>query len=301
MHAQLDPILLTNLGLVTRRMAWSVGVTSDQIRSLLERGLLVAVHRGVYRDPAAPQTLDQRALAAVLAGGAGAVASHRLAVALWGMRNYQCQLNEITAPGVHEIPTVFSHRSKRPPEQTILRGVPVTSTARTIIDVAPQVGGAIIGRWLEQWVSTKLLSLDDLERVMAACKGHAGVPITHSALSDRTIIHATADSPPEAALGILLHEAGLPPLTLHHLVTVSSGTQFELDWSYPELMAAFEMDGYGVHLRSVDAFDHDRFRRNELELDGWKILNFTKRQVERRSSVVVRQVRRLVDLHVERR
>ncbi|MCU1368276.1 MAG: hypothetical protein JWN39_3915, partial [Ilumatobacteraceae bacterium] len=114
-------------------------------------------------------------------------------------------------------------------------------------------------------------------------------------LTDRTLVHAAADSPPEAALGLLLADAGLPPLTLHHLVTVSTGAQFELDWSYPGLRGAFEMDGYGVHLRSLEAFENDRHRRNELELDGWTVLNFTKRQVERRSKVVVSQVRRLLD------
>ena len=84
-------------------------------------------------------------------------------------------------------------------------------------------------------------------------------------------------------------------LTLHHLVTVSTGAEFELDWSYPELMIAFEMDGYGIHLRSLDAFEHDRLRRNELEIDGWRILNFTKRMVERQQHVVVSQARRMVE------
>jgi len=34
-------------------------------------------------------------------------------------------------------------------------------------------------------------------------------------------------------------------------------------------MVAFELDGYGVHLRSLKAFEHDRFRGNELTIaDG---------------------------------
>ena len=57
---------------------------------------------------------------------------------------------------------------------------------------------------------------------------------------------------------------------------------------------AFEVDGYGVHLRSLDAFEHDRVRRNELEIDGWTILNFTRRLIEMHPSTVASQARRLL-------
>jgi len=269
-------------------------VAPYEFDSLLERKLLLPVHRGVFRDPAAPSTIEQRSLAAVLAAGSGAVVSHRLAVALWGAPNYKCLLTEITGPGVHKIPGVIAHRSMKPPAQTILRGVPITTTARTIVDVAPQVSSGILGRWAECWLSSKLLTLDDLEAEMEAVKGHRGVPLTRLMMTSRTLLHAATDSPPEAALGLLLESHGLPPLTLHHLVTLPKGLVFELDWSYPELMIAFEMDGYGVHLRSLDAFEYDRYRRNELEIAGWKILNFTKRQVERKHRTVIDQAQRAV-------
>lgn len=67
MHAQLDPILATQLGVVSRRQTWNAGVTSRQLDRLLEQNLLVPMHRGVFRDPAAPISSDQRAMAAVLA------------------------------------------------------------------------------------------------------------------------------------------------------------------------------------------------------------------------------------------
>ncbi|MCU1391873.1 MAG: hypothetical protein JWM34_301 [Ilumatobacteraceae bacterium] len=283
MHTLLDPLLVAQLGLVTRQQAWDAGLSMRQIDHLLTRRLLQPMHRGVFRDPAAPVTDAQRALAGVLAHGSGAVASHRTAVALWGVRNYQCLLTEVSAPGARNVPGVLSHRVARPPEQTVLGGVPVTSTARTMIDAATVVSKPVIAMWLQQWLSTKVLTLEDLDAQMRAVRGHLGVPRLRLALDDRTLVHAAADSPPEAALGLLLERHGLPPLTLHHLVTVQSGREYELDWSYPTLRAAFEMDGYGVHLRSLEAFEHDRFRRNELEIEGWTILNFTKRLLDSRT------------------
>src|SRR4051794_32700342 len=111
MHERLDPLLVSQLGLVTRRQGWEVGVSGPQFDSLLQRQLLVPLHRGVFRDPAVPTSIEQRSLAAVLAAGAGAVTSHRLGVALWGAPNYKCLLTEITAPGIHSIPGVIAHRS----------------------------------------------------------------------------------------------------------------------------------------------------------------------------------------------
>ena len=109
MHALLDPILVRQHSLVTRRQAWTAGLTDRQITRLLSDKLLVPVHRGVFRDPATPQSLEQRALAGVLAGGDGSVTSHRLAIALWGMRNYKCALTEISAPGFRRIPGAVSY------------------------------------------------------------------------------------------------------------------------------------------------------------------------------------------------
>ena len=70
------------------------------------------------------------------------------------------------------------------------------------------------------------------------------------------------------------------------------GTTFELDWCYPAVRLGFEIDGYGVHLRSTNVFEHDRWRHNELEIHGWRILHFASRTVLREPRTVVDQVRR---------
>jgi very-short-patch-repair endonuclease len=73
------------------------------------------------------------------------------------------------------------------------------------------------------------------------------------------------------------------------LVTTAHGATFELDWAYPDAMVGLELDGYGVHLRSADAFDGDRDRRNELVLAGWEIFNFSSRMCRRNPARVVDQ------------
>lgn len=73
-----------------------------------------------------------------------------------------------------------------------------------------------------------------------------------------------ADSIAEHQLGELLIRSDLA--AQHHvLVTTATGYTYELDWAYPDARVGLEMDGYGIHMRSVGLFDDDRFRRNELE------------------------------------
>ncbi len=297
-HALLDPLLRTQHGVVTRQQCREVGLTNRQVDTLLGNGLLVPVFRAVFRDPASPITVEQRALASARAGGDGAVASHRLALALWGMRNYRCDLCEITAPRKVVHPGLIAHRSRIRIIPKIVRGVPVTTPARTLLDCASVISAPLVARFAETWLSTGVVTLKQLDRELSVSNGHHGAGVLGSALSNRTLGRDEADSPAEATLGKLLMRHLLPRPTSHHLVTVSSGSTFELDWSYPDRQLAFEMDGYGVHLRSLDAFEHDHFRRNELEIDGWTVLNFSRRHVERSPAKVIDQVRRLLGRRV---
>jgi hypothetical protein len=292
MHVLLDPLLVAQHGVVARSQCFSSGLSGRQVQWLLDTGRLDAVFRGVYRDPAVPRTADQRAMAAVLAGGEGTLVSRRMAVAVWGMRNFRCTLAEVTSSRRIQRPGIVAYRDLVS-DGTKLRGIPITTPARTLLDCSTIVSKATLGRFLENWLSTGMVRLDELENQLDKASPEA-VARTRAALADRHIAALEPDSPTEGMLGEILVKSGLPQPVLHHVVIVSSGAEFELDWSYPDLRLAFELDGYGVHLRSLDAFEHDRYRRNELEIDGWTILNFTRRMVERRPESVVDQVRRLL-------
>ena len=59
-------------------------------------GRLHRVHRGVYAVGHPVLTGHGRLMAAVLAGGEGAVLSHASAAALWGMRSSDAERTDIT-------------------------------------------------------------------------------------------------------------------------------------------------------------------------------------------------------------
>ena len=167
----------------------------------------------------------------------------------------------------------------------------MTTPARTLLDVATILGAATVARFAETWLSTSVMTVAELELIVVSHRRHRGAGTLKGVLGSRSVI-GEPDSPAESWLGRLVVRHGLPPPVLHHLVTLASGIVYELDWSYPEHRLALELDRYGVHLRSRDAFEADRHRRNELEIAGWRVLNFTERMVRGRPVLVVGQVTR---------
>src|SRR5262249_9693064 len=88
--------------LVTRRQAIAAGLTADAVARRVRAGLWVVAAPGVSRLAGAPRSWPQRALAAVLSAGPGAVASHRTAAHLWGLDGFAAPGRiDVTLPGPH--------------------------------------------------------------------------------------------------------------------------------------------------------------------------------------------------------
>ncbi len=129
------------LGLVTRACCMELGMSRHQVDRRVRRGLWVRVHPGVFAFAGAPASHEQRVLAAVLAAGGGAVASHATAARLHALMHVpEPNGIEITVTTGH-VPVldgVTAHRTGVLPEADRARvgPIPVTSVARTIADCA---------------------------------------------------------------------------------------------------------------------------------------------------------------------
>lgn len=280
-------------GLVTTSRARALGLSLRQIEGLVARGELARMHRGVYRSTAVEPTQRHHLLAGLLAAGVDAVVSHRSALAAHRAPNFSCRLVELTTRTTHVPirPGIVVHRSSTlgPADVDRVDRMWVTTRERTVIDCCAVLPAPLVMRAVEHWLANRKMSLDRLHAALTRLSALPGAPALARALADRELGPVVADSVAEHLLGVLLGDHGLAPV--HHVaVTTARGHTFELDWAYPDARVGLEMDGYGIHMRSVDAFDHDRFRRNELENEGWQILNFTERQVRRHPAQVVRQV-----------
>jgi predicted transcriptional regulator of viral defense system len=127
-------------GVVARRQLDTLGLSDTMVRDRVARGQLVRLHRGVYAVGHDRLRREGRWLAAVLAVGDGAVLSHRDAAALHALRPPGDHLRwEVTTSGRASSTRtiqVFRTSALDADDVTSLAGIPVTSIARTLVDMA---------------------------------------------------------------------------------------------------------------------------------------------------------------------
>ncbi len=261
-------------GLLTRAQALSAGLTEGDVRARLGSGRWASVHRSVYRICGAPLTEVQMLLAAVLAAGAGATASHRAAAWLWGLQDELCV--EVTVPPNRspKLGAVAVHRPHLEPQAiSCRRGVPVTNPLRTLLDLAAVPDDQRVEQALDRGLARRLFNLAAVEAELArhGGRGRRGTARLRLCLAQRG---AGPERPPsmlESRMQRLLLAARLPAPRREHRVL---GGRYRLDFAWPEAGLAVEVDGYSSH-SSLVAFQEDRTRQNALVAAGWTVLRFT--------------------------
>jgi len=287
-------------GLVTRAQLLEAAVSRQRISRALSRGELTLVHPGVYQAAAAPRTWHQRVLRAVLAGGAGAMASHRSAAALWELDGSTRGIPEIVTPRYLRSWAVDlgrRHESKdlHLAQPTERMAIPCTGLVRTIVDLGAVQPIERVQQAVDDAIRRKLCSWDDLAHAMAmhSRQGRHGVGILRSIL-DTHFGTAVPDSQFNRLVERLLVANGLRPPLIEHVVRDADGQEIaRLDLAYEPELVGIELDSRRYHLNSR-AFEHDRARQNRLELAGWLILRYTWQQYTRTPQQLVTDVARAV-------
>jgi hypothetical protein len=125
-------------GVVSRRQLLALGVGRRAIERRIEGGRLHRLHAGVYTVGHEVISQHGRWMAGVLAAGPGAVLSHRSAAALWGIRpTARARIEVTSASKLHPRTGLHLHCAVLPADETAVRdGIPVTTAARTLLDLA---------------------------------------------------------------------------------------------------------------------------------------------------------------------
>jgi predicted transcriptional regulator of viral defense system len=260
-----------------------LGMGTEAIQSWTRRGRLHPVHRGVYAVGRPLLTVDGSWMAAVLACGPAAVVSHRTAAALLGIRNSSSALVEVTAPrsrgrsraGIR----VHSGATLEPRDAATVRGIPCTSVARTLLDLAGVLDRRQVERALEQAEVMRVLDVRTVEEVLGRAAGRRGGALLEAAIARfEPGGSATRSELEERFLG-LVRQAGLPEPRANHWIALPGGG-VEADFAWPEHTLVVETDGHRVH-GTRHAFERDRRRDRRLLLAGWRVARVTWLQVER--------------------
>jgi very-short-patch-repair endonuclease len=264
-------------GVVTRAQLRALGLSDDAVDKRAERGRLHRLHRGVYAVGHTVLGARGRWMAAVLAAGPGAVLSHAAAGALWELRPSAAARTDVTVPGSggrRKRPGLRIHRARDVSGQTTTHhGIPVTTPARTILDLAATLERRRLEILLDRAENARLTDVASLDALARAHTGHRGASRLREALNTHTPGTTITRSELEERFLALCRDAGLStPRVNHHVAGL------EVDFLFEAARLVVETDGYRHH-RTRDQFERDRDRDAALTRAGYRTLRFTHRQL----------------------
>lgn len=270
---------------VTRAQLLGAGMTPDMVDARVRRKRLYRLHRGVYVvGPVVPGRAKE--MGAVLACGPGALVSHHSAAGLTDLMHPQSEKEPV------DVSVCGADRGRRPgirphrvaafdlEDATTVDGIPVTTPARTLCDLA----GVVDRRTLEQALArAERRGLVDREQLAARLDrgaGRRGARVLRALLAG-TPEAALTRSAAEERLLTLVRRAGLPAPETNAPID-----GLEVDFLWRAHRIAVEVDGFAHH-RSRAAFELDRQRDTQLAGRGVHVVRVTWRQIVDRPDMVL--------------
>jgi very-short-patch-repair endonuclease len=304
MHDLLDErageIAARQHGLITRRQALEVGFTPGTIQTRRRSGQWETADIRVYRLRGAPLTWKSRVLALCLA--LGGVASHRTAAALQRVDGFLPTIIEISVPYGRSVPRagVVIHESTdlHLVEPEMIDGIPTTPAGRLAVDLGAVISFARFDRAVGDLVRQKRVTWQELleEVFRHSRKGRNGVGVLRALLKER-YGEDVGESELERAFLRELRRRGLSDPTAQHVVRDLDGFIARVDFAYPALRIAIELDGRRFHDDIV--FEADRHKRDRLVAAGWVVLEITWRMLVDHPEQVFRRIERTVAVRSE--
>jgi hypothetical protein len=253
----------------------ALGVGRSAITRRVQAGQLHRLHPGVYAIGHTVLRVEGRRLAAVLACGPAAVLSHRTAAAHWGLLWTDQTRIDVTAPrGRHGAPGIRLHRSRSLDEKdtTSHQGIPITTVARTLLDLAATAPPSELERALAQAERLQLYDHRAITDVIARSNGHRGSQVLARATSREA---KWTRNEWEAQFLTLLRQAGLPEPLTNDAFDVPDHGHCEPDYHWPAQRVIVELDGFETHGTRA-AFRADRAKDAALTAAGYRVLRFTR-------------------------
>ncbi len=266
-------------GLLTRPQARGAGFSDRAIQHRTNVGRWGVMHPGVYRIAGSESSWEQALLAAVLAAGSGAVASHRAAAVMYGIEKIERVL-ELTVP-LNRRPRVKEaviHRTDGLllPERTILRHIPLTSPARTVFDLASVIPRNDLDRVVEDVLSRRLVPRRALVAQLAAHQGpgRRKTNVLQELLDEHPERWERAEGRFERRLLRFLKARGFPEPVLQFEVILPNGKHVFIDAAFPDQLIGLEANSYLWHTSRKD-WVRNQVKTRALTAMGWGIIPVT--------------------------
>jgi predicted transcriptional regulator of viral defense system len=279
-------------GVVSTRQLAELGYNRSSAAKANGVGRLHRIYRGVYRVGHTDLSWEGRCMAAVLAARP-AVASHWTAAWIWGLLARRPGTLHVTCPNSRRAKRPFATHTADLPEsdRTVRDEIPVTSVARTILDISVGSRVKTVGRFIERADEAKVFDLGEMRGLLDRFKGHQGAATVRAALDAYRPERRFTRSGFERRFFELVREAGLPEPAMNVFVAGR-----ELDAYWEEECFGVELDSWATHGSRL-SFEEDRLRVDEFLLAGILVTRVTESRLDREPAEVVASLR----THLSRR
>ncbi len=165
-----------------------------------------------------------------------------------------------------------------PQDVEIVDGIPCTTVARTLLDVAEYGNEREVERLIDQAEVLRVLDMRAIVDVLARADGRRGAATLRAVLSEIRPGTTLTRSELEELMLQICRDIHHPPDATNAWIPFPGGGGAEADFVWREQRLVVEVDGRDVHA-TRRAFEHDRRRDQRLTLLGRRVVRFTWRQV----------------------
>jgi very-short-patch-repair endonuclease len=284
---EIAQLAAANHGVVTRRELLGAGLSSVQVRRRVEKGALIPVHRGVYRVGHCAPSVEATYMAAVRAGGEGALLGRRAAAYLHGLVKGRPPKPELITPTQRRIAGVSTThcRNLSARDAAIVRGIPVTTVPRTLVDLAAVLPQAELARACHEAGVSHRTTPADVEAVLARRPNAPGAKKLRRIMrgDERVTLSAL-----ERAFLRRLEANGLSPPETNQ---PAGGRRVDCRW--PDKRLTVELDGYRFH-NTRHSWEQDRRREREARARGDEFRRYTYGDVFEQPRSMLAELRKLL-------
>src|SRR5215210_2105735 len=264
------------------------GLSPDAISVRARNGRLHPMHQGIYAVGHANPTQDGWLLAAVKACGLGTVLSHWAAAVLHCIIEWEDRYPDVLVLGdrAPRHPRINGHRTSYLPREhvTTVRGIPVTTPERTLLDLAAVLPAHRLRRAVRQAQFLKLTTVASLATVL-----HGPGPVRGRAKLARIIATGAAPTQSEledAVLDLILRGGLAHPVVNEPLFL--DGRRIVPDFRWPDQRLVVEADG--PHHDDPLERAADGKRQAILEAHGYRLIRVTWEQAIARPAATLRRI-----------
>ena len=285
-------------GVIAGRQLVELGLSASAVPKRVTSGRLHRVHRGVFSVGHPLLTQRGRFMAAVLACGPEAWASHYCSGVLFELGLGARRLIDVTTRSARgrTLPGIRTHSAATLTEADvdIIDGIPSTTLARTLLDIAEDGTRREVERALDRAEQARILDMRAVDAVLARANGRHGAKLLCAVLAEHRVGSTLTRNKLEEAFLAIARGTGLPPDAVNEWIAFPEGDGAEADFVYRAQRLLVETDGRDPHT-TRNAFESDRLRDQRLMLLGWRVARFTWQQITFEPGYVAATLRGLLN------